>query len=117
MVDKKIVINMLSNGETVKSTAGKLGMNRRTLEYHIRQICKQHNCVSSTQLVAKFIRKGLICLFVFSLSSCTKIFPCYHCDHVNTYTGEITHTKYWCGSKSHLFKDKFGNDLQTECYK
>lgn len=119
MFDKKQTLIMLSEGETVKNIANKMNLNRRTLEGKIREFRKMQGCASTTQLVAKFIRKGLICFALISFAGCTKILPCWHCTHVNSLTGQITTTKYYCGKdwKTKVFKDSFGNELQTQCYK
>lgn len=54
------VVTALSNGKTQKEIAGEENICRDTVTEMIRTLNRRHKAVSSTHLVAIFLRNGLI---------------------------------------------------------
>ncbi len=59
MTDTQI-ITMLSNGLTVKEISKEMGVTHRIINYRIGILKDRVRCVTLTQLVANYLRKGLI---------------------------------------------------------
>jgi len=61
------------------------------------------------------MKKLLIILLVFALSSCRKEHTgCYVCSF-GTINGVTPPPAEWCGDPGHQFKDAQGNDMQSFC--
>lgn len=61
MSEKKTrMIEMFSNGYQSPEIAKELGVATRTVEVQMYNLRKELNYITTTQLVAEFIRKGLI---------------------------------------------------------
>lgn len=50
----------LSNGETMKAIAAKIGISPRTVEMYIGKMLERWNCKNQTQLVAHALRSKII---------------------------------------------------------
>lgn len=53
-------VEMLSLGKNVGDISREVGVNKRTLEFHLNKMRYQLGCNNLTHLVAKFIREGII---------------------------------------------------------
>jgi len=54
------IVQLLADGYTVKEISVELNINKRTLEKRILDMRDRFICKTVSQLVANFIRKGLI---------------------------------------------------------
>lgn len=56
----KLLVKLVSEGRTSKDIASMSNVSHRTVEGVLDMLCRVYQCRNRVQLVAKFIREGLI---------------------------------------------------------